>query len=217
MIVVADQEDIATDFWMRAIPQATCSSNDMADNIRGIVHYGSSSGTPNTTGYDYVDSCDDMTLDLSPVLQLDAESSPIYEEVEEVGLTFNSDGFARWVINDTSFDVEWADPTLLQILNNDTSWNTSEHVIQLDEANEWQYMIIETTLAATHPIHLHGHDFYVLAQDTGTFNSSVSLNLDNPPRRDTAMLPASGYLVLAWQTDNPGAWLMHCHIGWHTV
>lgn len=30
------------------------------------------------------------------------------------------------------------------------------------------------------------------------------------------MLPASGYLVLAFEIDNPGAWLMHCHIGWHT-
>lgn len=30
------------------------------------------------------------------------------------------------------------------------------------------------------------------------------------------MLPASGYLVIAYQTDNPGVWLMHCHIGWHT-
>lgn len=30
------------------------------------------------------------------------------------------------------------------------------------------------------------------------------------------MLPASGYLVIAYQIDNPGVWLMHCHIGWHT-
>lgn len=30
------------------------------------------------------------------------------------------------------------------------------------------------------------------------------------------MLPASGYLVIGFETDNPGAWLMHCHIGWHT-
>jgi len=30
------------------------------------------------------------------------------------------------------------------------------------------------------------------------------------------MLPSSGHLVIAFQTDNPGAWLMHCHIGWHT-
>lgn len=26
------------------------------------------------------------------------------------------------------------------------------------------------------------------------------------------MLPAGGYLVMAFITDNPGAWLMHCHI-----
>ncbi len=31
-----------------------------------------------------------------------------------------------------------------------------------------------------------------------------------------ATLPAAGYLVIAFKTDNPGAWLMHCHIGWHT-
>lgn len=30
------------------------------------------------------------------------------------------------------------------------------------------------------------------------------------------MLPSSGYLVIAFQADNPGVWLMHCHIGWHT-
>jgi len=29
------------------------------------------------------------------------------------------------------------------------------------------------------------------------------------------MLPSSGYLVIGFQADNPGAWLMHCHIGWH--
>ena len=29
------------------------------------------------------------------------------------------------------------------------------------------------------------------------------------------MLPANGYLVLAFITDNPGAWLMHCHVAWH--
>ena len=23
--------------------------------------------------------------------------------------------------------------------------------------------------------------------------------------------------MLAFETDNPGAWIMHCHIGWHTL
>lgn len=41
------------------------------------------------------------------------------------------------------------------------------------------------------------------------------LNFDNPTRRDVTMLPAFGWLVISFETDNPGAWLMHCHIAWH--
>jgi hypothetical protein len=31
------------------------------------------------------------------------------------------------------------------------------------------------------------------------------------------MLPGSGYLVIAFETNNPGAWLLHCHIAWHVA
>jgi hypothetical protein len=40
-------------------------------------------------------------------------------------------------------------------------------------------------------------------------------NYDNPPRRDTALLPGGGFLAMAFRPDNPGAWLLHCHIAWH--
>jgi hypothetical protein len=68
-----------------------------------------------------------------------------------------------------------------------------------------------------HPIHLHGHDFYVLDQQAGVpWSGDISrLITSNPIRRDTATLPAQGYLVLAFESDNPGAWLMHCHIPFH--
>lgn len=72
-------------------------------------------------------------------------------------------------------------------------------------------MIIDTTFAQAHPIHLHGHDFYVLGTGSGTYdNTTTTFNTTNPPRRDVAMLPANGWLALAWYTDNPGAWIMHC-------
>ena len=29
------------------------------------------------------------------------------------------------------------------------------------------------------------------------------------------MLPSFGWLAVAFQNDNPGAWLFHCHIAWH--
>lgn len=31
------------------------------------------------------------------------------------------------------------------------------------------------------------------------------------------MLPTNGWLVLAFETNNPGAWIMHCHIAWHVA
>ena len=31
------------------------------------------------------------------------------------------------------------------------------------------------------------------------------------------MLPGFGWLVVAFHTDNPGAWLFHCHIAWHVA
>lgn len=75
-------------------------------------------------------------------------------------------------------------------------------------------------------MHLHGHDFAVLGQNQGsTFsvNDVSSLNFQNPIRRDTVLLfgtgaptaPVPGWTVIGFQTNNPGAWVMHCHIIWH--
>jgi hypothetical protein len=69
-----------------------------------------------------------------------------------------------------------------------------------------------------HPIHLHGHDFWILAQEEFSKwdGTTGSFKLEDAPRRDTAILPKHGYLAIAFRLDNPGAWLCHCHIAWHT-
>lgn len=104
--------------------------------------------------------------------------------------------------------VEWANPSALQIINNETSWSNSSGVISFEgDADTWTYIVIQTTITVPHPIHLHGHDFYQLAQGTGTYESAnPTLQLTNPPRRDVTMLPGSGYVVIAFKADNPGAW-----------
>lgn len=55
---------------------------------------------------------------------------------------------------------------------------------------------------------------WIVSQNTSSFDAS-SLNLINPPRRDVASLPGNGHLAIAFPLDNPGSWLMHCHIAWH--
>jgi len=66
-------------------------------------------------------------------------------------------------------------------------------------------------------IHLHGHDFAILEQaGNKTWDPrNMTLKLNNPPRRDVVLLPTDGYVVIAFKADNPGPWLVHCHIAFH--
>ncbi|PON90174.1 Laccase [Trema orientale] len=69
-----------------------------------------------------------------------------------------------------------------------------------------------------HPIHLHGFNFHVLAQGFGNYNSNrdaEKFNLVNPQIRNTIAVPAGGWAVIRFQANNPGIWLMHCHLDVH--
>lgn len=225
IVVTADQASLADKFWLRAIPQSACSDVENSDDIRGIIYYSGAdtSSLPTTSAYDYTDSCADETSNLTPYISKavgtvsSTDGGVSTDTAATVG--FNSDNLFRWYLNSTNMLVEWANPSLSQVLasvNSSTSpFTTSNAIIELPDANQWIYLAVHSTLPIPHPIHLHGHDYFILAQGTGTYDAdTVTLNKSNPPRRDTAMLPAAGYLVLAFETDNPGAWLMHCHIGW---
>ncbi|CAK9135840.1 unnamed protein product [Ilex paraguariensis] len=72
--------------------------------------------------------------------------------------------------------------------------------------------------AENHPIHLHGYDFYIIAEGFGNFNpqtDSSKFNLVDPPLRNTASVPVGGWAVIRFVADNPGIWLMHCHLDVH--
>ena len=110
MIVTADQASVASDFWIRAIPQTTCSDSDNPTNIKGIVHYGSSTGTPTTTGYAYTVECvDEPYASLVPFVSKTAGSSA-YSESETVTVAQNSENYFRWYLNGTSLLIQWEDP-----------------------------------------------------------------------------------------------------------
>lgn len=204
--VIVTASESSGDYWMRAIPQESCSDNDNVDNILGIVRYDSTStDDPTTSAYTLTDSCDDEDIS-TLVPYLVSNVSDTYSIEDDFAVTIaRVDNLVQWEMGGTSFVSQWNYPTVLQVAEGNDTWSTDQHVIELATANEWVYFIIETTFAQAHPIHLHGHDFWVLAQGTGTYDAdTVTLTTTNSPRRDVAMLPASGYLVLAYYTDNPG-------------
>ncbi|KAL7248436.1 hypothetical protein ACSBR2_003211 [Camellia fascicularis] len=69
-----------------------------------------------------------------------------------------------------------------------------------------------------HPMHLHGFNFHVLAQGFGNYdpvNDPKKFNLVNPQARNTIGVPTGGWAALRFQANNPGVWLMHCHMDVH--
>ncbi|XP_052173772.1 laccase-7-like isoform X1 [Diospyros lotus] len=72
----------------------------------------------------------------------------------------------------------------------------------------------------SHPMHMHGMDFYVLAQGFGNYdpvNDPKKFNLVNPQRRNTIAMPADGWVVIRFRANNPGTWLLHCHVEMHLL
>ncbi|KAK3230310.1 hypothetical protein Dsin_002191 [Dipteronia sinensis] len=72
----------------------------------------------------------------------------------------------------------------------------------------------------SHPMHLHGYSFYVVGLGYWNFDygsDPVSFNLIDPPKVNTIMVPAKGWVAIRFVADNPGAWLMHCHLARHLI
>ncbi|XP_072954700.1 laccase-4-like [Typha angustifolia] len=73
--------------------------------------------------------------------------------------------------------------------------------------------------AESHPLHLHGFNFFVVGQGFGNFDpvkDPVGFNLIDPVERNTVGVPAGGWVAIRFRADNPGVWFMHCHLEVHT-
>lgn len=222
--VIVEANAASDNYWLRAQWVSACSTNGNPDDITGIVRYDADSTADPTSSSTVTtaQTCGDEPLEsLVPHLSLDVTDLTT-TTLEELNFATGGAWF-QWTLNGSNLALDWESPTLLQIIDGNTSFPLDYNVVSVDKtktdgSSEWVVLVIEddTGFGITHPIHLHGHDFWVLAQTTGTYSGDQSaFNLANPPRRDVASLPANGYLAIAFELDNPGAWLVHCHIAWH--
>jgi FtsP/CotA-like multicopper oxidase with cupredoxin domain len=60
----------------------------------------------------------------------------------------------------------------------------------------------------SHPMHLHGHHFQVVAVNGRRVAGAV---------RDTELVPVGGSVTIAFDADNPGRWMFHCHNLYHML
>lgn len=233
VIIQANQASLDDTFWIEAISNFECGANpNMA--VQGLLQYGKKPTVPRRPAQKIsLTPCRDENMEqLHPIVKKNVPpitNSSLSKTITSTLYNSTTTGIFNWYLNHTDMKVNWSDPTLGKIYRKKTLKDTvgpfsdqgdflnSTNLIDLPQKNQWVYINIfgDINDVEAHPIHLHGHDFYVLSQGTGEFNGV--LKTQNPPRRDTALLPHRGHLVLAFKTDNPGVWLMHCHIGWHNA
>jgi laccase len=64
----------------------------------------------------------------------------------------------------------------------------------------------------SNPMHLHGHDMFVLAQGHGNYDmvrDVAKYNLVNPPVTNTVLVPRLGWVAVRFVADNPGAYVIY--------
>jgi FtsP/CotA-like multicopper oxidase with cupredoxin domain len=78
-----------------------------------------------------------------------------------------------------------------------------EPLLRFDLGRSYVLELINDT-AWHHPIHLHGHVFRVLSRD-GRPSA-------RPEWADTVLLSPRSRAEIAFVADNPGSWMLHCHV-----
>ena len=121
------------------------------------------------------------------------------------------------------------------------------NVVKIDKKNITVEMVFSADKDFAHPVHLHGHSFHVVGYEFGSYDDDGTVidtihpdvycggdaKCQSPTwrngfnkefrasgttvRKDTVMVPAGGYVVIRFITDNPGYWFLHCHIESHQL
>lgn len=113
----------------------------------------------------------------------------------------------------------WPDDTLRNPARHDT-WELAINGRSWPHTERLEYGVGETVrfrwlngTDRSHPMHLHGFHFRVLARGDGY--RDVQLPADTEQLAVTEFMPAGSTFRMEWVPTRAGAWLMHCHMTPH--
>ncbi|XP_022087951.1 laccase-like isoform X2 [Acanthaster planci] len=103
------------------------------------------------------------------------------------------------------------------------------HTIEVKLGQVVELVLIDegVTFDASHPMHIHGHSFRVVALEKLNTSTSVqevmdldkagniTRKLSRAPLKDTVIVPDGGFTAVRFVANNPGWWLFHCHLEFH--
>ncbi|GFQ04777.1 laccase-17 [Phtheirospermum japonicum] len=104
---------------------------------------------------------------------------------------------------------------------NNTRVGNGTHLVVLPFNASVELVLQDTSIlgAESHPLHLHGYNFFVVGEGFGNYDPNkdpAGFNLVDPVERNTIGVPSGGWVAIRFFADNPGLWFMHCHFDVHT-
>lgn len=232
-ILVSGTGDAGSSYWMRANASSGCSAAQQGTGLAAIYYPNADThSVPSNNPQNVTDLCKTSglsgELDLAePAFSMTPPSTFATEQVINITVGDNSTCNELFYMNGQTFRTDYNDPILLDAYNGNFNFDPQRNVYNFGTNSSVLLHVINSSPIA-HPMHLHGHNFWVLAAGNGTWDGSYNVkNPSNPQRRDVQVLEPGicqnkdctviepSYIVLGYETNNPGIWPFHCHIAWH--
>lgn len=207
-------------------------------DVRAILTYTNTTATPtDDDSVDWSDALDLFCEDLNSTLLVPTEikQAPPADVIHVLVFNFNigANAVDLAIVNGTT----WS-PSIVPTVNYVTSTlQNSPASINTTGYNGGSQLIVPVASSGprvidvllnnfddgSHPFHLHGHQFFIVAEglvaESPAFPwntySTLNTTIANPMRRDTITIAAYGWVLIRFESDNPGMWALHCHISWH--
>ncbi|OAK99232.1 hypothetical protein IQ06DRAFT_294641 [Phaeosphaeriaceae sp. SRC1lsM3a] len=217
-------------YWMRSqLGQGfRCTLNDgISPNALAAVYYEGADtdsipqSTSSVTAEELTACQNDALSTTQPLCKIDLPKPDVTKRVD---FDFRSNGTNFiWFLNNQTYRGNYNAPILLDVKQGRSTFEPEWNVYQFPGAKNVRIHLVNYGLIGGHPMHLHGHDFHVLAEGYGEWDGSI-VNAGNTVRRDVHHLQNArnltgtvepSFMVLQFEQDNPGVWPLHCHLAWH--
>lgn len=234
-VIVLFDKPPTTSIWMRSYI-APCSEAEGQTEAKAAIFYENANtntlplSSPGPNAYNTYCGNEDLALTKPyyPIAPPAPESG--YSEVIPISAQTNGTHLL-WYMRGRTFRTNYNDPILLSSRSGNLDFPAIANVHNYG-SNSSILFVVENTGPMPHPMHLHGHNMFVLAEGECRDNNFVFnrtdgkpeaniefpeyeygncwdghvTNRENPQRRDVQMLMPGGYIVVQWVQDNPGVW-----------
>ncbi|KZT32315.1 Cupredoxin [Sistotremastrum suecicum HHB10207 ss-3] len=218
--IVVDASEDVDNYWFRVVPgpsivnQASSKPADPSLNNAIFRYEGAPVADPTTTATPSTNPL--VEASMIPLVNPGAPGGDTPPDVAHV-LTIGLDS-PNWTINGSSFAPPSV-PVLLQILSGASTAQDllpPGSVLPLPSNSIIEISIPDTgAVSRTHPFHLHGTGFNYVNPPRRDVSSPVPFIPDNAEAEFQVVAVNSGNVTFRFKTDNPGPWILHCHIDWH--